>query len=150
MDKFLNLFEKFVVIAVILLMVIIISVSIIVLGLKLFQFLASPSFSLENAPGLLDLLGYVLLILIGVELLETVKAFLYEHIVHVEIVLEVALIAVARKIILLDYSAYPPLTIFSIAALVLALSVGYYLEKRGRLLKKRSNLVAKFPGDTAS
>jgi len=137
MDNFLKLFERFIVIAVILIMVIIITVSVLTLGIGLYRFLFTLPLSLESAPGLLDVLGYVLIILIGVELLETVKGYLYEHVIHVEVVIEVALIAVARKIILLDYSEYPPFTIFSIAALVLALSVGYYLQKRGRVLRHR-------------
>jgi uncharacterized membrane protein (DUF373 family) len=37
--------------------------------------------------------------LIGIELLETIKAYLLEKVVHVEIVIEVALIAIARKVI---------------------------------------------------
>jgi uncharacterized membrane protein (DUF373 family) len=51
--------------------------------------------------------------------------------------LEVALIAVARKVILLDYSEYPPLTIFAIAAIIFALSIGFFLDKRGRYLRSR-------------
>ena len=55
-----------------------------------------------NSGHLLEYFGYVLLVLIGVELLDTIRAYLQEHVVHVEIVLEVALIAVARKIIILE------------------------------------------------
>ncbi len=47
----------------------------------------------------------------------------------VEFVLMVALIAVAKTVILLDYAA-DPIKIFSLAALVLALAVGYYLLRR--------------------
>jgi uncharacterized membrane protein (DUF373 family) len=71
-----------------------------------------------------------MLVLIGVELLETIKAYLVEGVVHVEIVLEVALIAVARKVIILDLEKYGSLTLVGIAALVLALAIASYAVKR--------------------
>jgi uncharacterized membrane protein (DUF373 family) len=81
---------------------------------------------------LLDIFGFFLLILIGVELLETIKAYLVEHVVHVEIVLEVALIAIARKVIILEPKELPPLTLLSIAALIVTLAIAFYLEKQAR------------------
>jgi uncharacterized membrane protein (DUF373 family) len=50
----------------------------------------------------------------------------------VEVVLEVALIAVSRKVIILDVKEYSSLTILAIAALILALSVAFFLERRAR------------------
>jgi uncharacterized membrane protein (DUF373 family) len=93
--------------------------------------LSSPWY-LFKVDALLDIFGFVLLILIGIELLETIKAYFAEHVVHVEVVLEVALIAVARKVIILDVKEYSPQTLFAIAALITALAVGYYLERRAR------------------
>jgi uncharacterized membrane protein (DUF373 family) len=132
MHKFLNLFEKAIVAVLIVIMVLIIVLATVVLGASLIRHVtASPGY-LPGDVELLDIFGYVLLILIGVELLDTIKAYLSEHVFHVEVVLEVAMIAVARKVILLDYKEYSGLTILAIAALILALGVGYYLEKRGR------------------
>src|SRR5579871_4746785 len=62
----------------------------------------SPPVARLEVAELLDLFGFLLLVLIGVELLSTLKAYLSESVVHVELVLEVALIAVARKVIILD------------------------------------------------
>ena len=70
--------------------------------------------------------------LIGVELLETIRAYLNEHEVHVEIVLEVALIAVARKVVIIDVKEYSPDTLLAIAAIVLSLAGAYYLQKWAR------------------
>jgi len=132
MNKFLNFFEKAIVAVLIVMMVLIIILATIVLGASLIQHMtASPGY-LPGEVELLDVFGYVLLILIGIELLETIKAYLSEHVFHVEVVLEVAMIAVARKVILLDYQEYSGLTILAIATLILALAVGYYLEKRAR------------------
>jgi uncharacterized membrane protein (DUF373 family) len=81
---------------------------------------------------LLEIFGFFLLILIGVELLETIKAYLRDNVIHVEIVLEVALIAVARKVIVLDLSKYDGLGVLAIAALIIALAGAFSLERRAR------------------
>jgi uncharacterized membrane protein (DUF373 family) len=81
---------------------------------------------------LLDVFGFFMLILIGVELLETIRAYLNNHEVHVEIVLEVALIAVARKVVIIDVKEYPAVTLLAIAAIVLSLAGAYYLQKQVR------------------
>ena len=51
---------------------------------------------------MIAVLGAFLLVLIGVELLDTIKAYFRENAIHVEIVVLLAIIAVARKVILLD------------------------------------------------
>ncbi len=132
MNKFLSRFEKTIVVVLTLVMVLIIILATIVLGYSILRHVTTSPGNLPGDVELLDIFGYVLLILIGIELLETIKAYLSEHIFHVEVVLEVAMIAVARKVILLDYKEYSGLTILAIAALILALAVGYYLEKRTR------------------
>jgi uncharacterized membrane protein (DUF373 family) len=132
MKSFLNIFEKAIITVLIVIMVLIIILATLVLGSTLLQHILNFPGHLPADLELLDIFGYVLLILIGVELLDTIKAYLSEHVFHVEVVLEVAMIAVARKVILLDYKEYPSLTILSIAALILALAVGFYLERRGR------------------
>ncbi|HJS19740.1 MAG TPA: phosphate-starvation-inducible PsiE family protein [Anaerolineales bacterium] len=132
MKKFLHLFEKSIVTILILIMVLIIILATLTLVGSIVTTILPAGDFLPDDVGLLDIFGYVLLILIGIELLETIKAYLSEHVVHVEVVLEVAMIAVARKVILLDYHEYSGLTVLAIAALILALAIGYYLEKRSR------------------
>jgi len=50
--------------------------------------------------------------------LETIKAYLLDKVVHVEIVLEVALIAIARKVIILDLEKYSSLTVLTVIAML--------------------------------
>ncbi len=73
--------------------------------------------------------GYFVLVLIGVELLETLKACLKMDVIHVRVVLEVALIAMARKVIIEEPNAVPALTLLGIAALILSLGTAYYFER---------------------
>ncbi len=51
---------------------------------------------------LTDVLGVFLLVLIGVELLDTMLEYFRENTIHVEIVVLLSIIAIARKVILLD------------------------------------------------
>jgi len=47
-------------------------------------------------------------------------------------VLEVALIAVARKVVIIDVKEYSPNTLLAIAAIVVALAGAYYFQKQAR------------------
>jgi uncharacterized membrane protein (DUF373 family) len=93
-----------------------------------------------QTPGLLEtheliaVLGAFLLVLIGVELLDTIKAYFRENTIHVEIVVLLAIIAVARKVILLDPSEMSGnefgFELMGIGVIVVGLAGGYYLLKK--------------------
>lgn len=100
------------------------------LGYVLIIDIFRPPFFILEIDELLEIFGLFLLVLIGIELLDTMKAYMVEKVVHVEIVFAVALIAVARKVIVLDVAKYPSLTLMAIGVIIIALSVGYYLIKR--------------------
>ena len=93
--------------------------------------LTPPMFLLEIQE-LLELFGMFLLVLIGIELLHSVKTYIVRRIIHLEAVITVAMIAVARKIIVLEPKELSDGTLLGIAALVLTLSIGYYLIRRSR------------------
>ena len=140
MKKVLDWFERIVIYVLIVLMMVIILMAIIGFVTLLIQDVTQPPLSILNIEQLLDIFGYVLLILIGVELLDTIRAYLSEHVVHVEVVLEVAMIAIARKIIILELKETTPATLVGIAALVASLAVAFYLEKRSRNLMNQTKV----------
>ncbi len=140
MTKVMDWFERIVVYILIVLMMLIILLALAGFIIILAQDVGRQPVTIFNIDQILEFFGYGLLVLIGVELLDTIRAYLQEHVVHVEIVLEVALIAVARKIIILDIKGVSPDTLFGIAALVAALAMAFFLEKRGRKLVKKSAL----------
>ena len=74
----------------------------------------------------------ILLVLIGLELLETVRAYLKSHRIRLEVVLIVAVIALGRHIVELELETVDGLTLVGIAALIAALVGGYYLTRRLR------------------
>jgi uncharacterized membrane protein (DUF373 family) len=79
---------------------------------------------------LIDIFGLFLNILIALELLENITAYLKKHIVQVELVIVTSLIAVARKIIIFDFSKYNSLDLLALGAAILALGASYWLIKR--------------------
>jgi uncharacterized membrane protein (DUF373 family) len=94
--------------------------------------LAQTPFDALTVAELLDIFGVFMIVLIGLELLETVKMDPTEQRVRVETVLLVAMIAVARKVILLDFKELSAPTLLAIAALIVALTGGYALMRRAR------------------
>ena len=130
MGGFLRKFEHAVIVSLIGMMIVVVLISTVELAYLIVKDIISPPFFWLEIDELLDIFGFFLLILIGVELLETIKAYLADKVVHSEVVLEVALIAIARKVIILDVKEYSGLTIVGIAALIVAMGLAYYLMKR--------------------
>ena len=74
--------------------------------------------------------GGILVVLLGLELLETLKTYFSEHRVRIEVILVVAMIAVGRNVLRVDLAHTSAPILLGVAALVLALSAGYFLVKR--------------------
>jgi uncharacterized membrane protein (DUF373 family) len=147
LNKILNYFERIIVLILLLLMGIIIIISTIELAITIINEIIfhdkAKGFMFLEMQELLQLFSFILLIVIGLELFETIKFYLNKHRIQAEVILLVALTAVARKIIVIDYSKIDNIFIIGIAATVLALSVGYYLIKRADGIskhKKKENI----------
>jgi len=76
-------------------------------------------------------------IIIGVELLETIKGFLKDNILHVELVMLVAIIAISRKVIVWGVSKSTSEEMFSLAAMLVALALAYWVIKASYQKKDR-------------
>jgi uncharacterized membrane protein (DUF373 family) len=124
-----KLVERVIIRVLIVLMLIVLIFSTLDLIIKVVVNLIEPPIMLIDHDNLFELFGVFLMVLIGIELLDTIKAYFKENIIHVEVVMLVALIALARKIIVLDMEKYKD-SLWGIAALIIALSVGYYLIKK--------------------
>lgn len=112
------------------LLLIVVVLSTVHLGVLIAQEMWQQPRFLIPVQGLLDIFGYFLLVLIGVELLETLKVYVKKDTVHVRVVIEVALIAMARKVITEEPHLVPATTLFGIAALILALAIAFYFERQ--------------------
>ena len=87
----------------------------------MFDRLQSPEFHL-TMPLLHEVFSGFLMILIGLELMKTIVMYLDEHVIHVEVVLTVAMIAIARHAIDVDYKTVPALSMIGTGAIILALA----------------------------
>jgi uncharacterized membrane protein (DUF373 family) len=79
---------------------------------------------------LIEVFGLFLNILIALELLENITAYLRKQILQVELVVVTALIAVARKIIIFDPQKYQANDLIAFGIATFALAVSYWLIKR--------------------
>ncbi len=78
---------------------------------------------------LLDIFGLFLSVLIALEILENITAYLKKHVVQVELVIVTSLTAVARKIIILDLKEVSGVSLIGLAIAILALSISYFIVK---------------------
>jgi uncharacterized membrane protein (DUF373 family) len=92
----------------------------------------TPTMFLLEIDEMLEPFGQFLVVLIGLELMHSVKICIEDREFHLESVLAVALIAITCKIITLQAKALPEGTLPGIAAIVVALVVGYCLLQRSR------------------
>lgn len=142
MEKILKTFERVIVLSLLGMMMFAVLAATVELAFVLVQELFKPPFMRLNVDEMLKVFGFFLMVLIGLELLETIKAYLEEDRVHAEIVFLVAIVAVSRKVVILDYKQTPTDLLFGMAALIIALGAGYFLVRRAlsyRLRKKSSS-----------
>jgi len=123
-------FEKAITGTLVVLMAVVVLLATIELAWIIIKDVITPPVFLLEIDELLDIFGLFLLVLIGVELLETIKAYLKENVVHFDVVLTVAMIAITRKVITLDVKELPALTLVGIAAIIVALAAAKYFFRR--------------------
>lgn len=92
---------------------------------------------LLNLSEIKKFLDLFFIVLIAFELFETVRVYLKDNVFHAEYIVLVGVIALARKIVLLDFEKVEPLTLVGLAALVISLTVGYFFLKKGEVIDKK-------------
>lgn len=138
-DNFLHLvhnIEKVVSKLLAIAMLIVILVSIIDLGIFLFKELFTESVGVFNTT-LIEIFGLFLNILIALELLENITAYLEKNVIQVELVIVTSLIAVARKLIILDLSKTSGSQLIGLAIAIFALSISYWIVRRSNTKPSR-------------
>jgi uncharacterized membrane protein (DUF373 family) len=132
MESLLTKVQKLTVMTLAVMLVVVMVLSTVHLGVLIGEEVMKPPRFLIPVQGLLEVFGYFLLVLIGVELVETLKAYVRKDVIHVRVVLEVALIAMARKVIIEEPNDVPSTTLFGIAALIVALGIAFYFERMAK------------------
>ena len=139
-ERLLQRFELVIVRALQLLLVILIVIATITLFALFFQGIRRNIGEIGSTEELHAVLqrgfGGVLIVLLGLELLETLKTYFSEHHIRVEVIIVVAMIAVGRHIIQLDFEHASASLLLGLSALILVLATGYFLVRRSHSLRK--------------
>jgi uncharacterized membrane protein (DUF373 family) len=119
------------------LMIVVVLVATVILYLLLLKNLFTQVARIESVDGLLPTLQQsfagVLTVVLGLELLETLNTYFTEHHVRLEVILVVAIIAIGRHVIQIDFEHTPGTVLLGIAGVILALTLGYFLVKRAQV-----------------
>jgi uncharacterized membrane protein (DUF373 family) len=130
MTQYIKKFEKMIILSLVVMMALVVLLATLELGWIIIKDIITPPLFLLEIDELLDIFGLFMLVLIGIELLETIaKSYLEKSVDHVQIVMTVAIIAIARKVIIFDVKDFSGPALLGIAAIILSLSIGYYLIK---------------------
>jgi uncharacterized membrane protein (DUF373 family) len=74
----------------------------------------------------------ILIVVLGLELLETLKTYFIEHHVRLEVILIVAIIAVGRHVIQIDFEHSSGPVLMGLSAVILSLTFGYFLVRKAQ------------------
>jgi|SRR5208337_171069 len=130
MPEFVNKFEKFFYGALIVLLMIVLVFALGELVWDIIIAVANPPVGLLQNAALVEVLGTFLLVLIAIELLDTMMEYFRENAIHVEIVVLLAIIAIARKVILLDPSQTNGIELIGIGVVIIGLAGAYYMIRK--------------------
>jgi uncharacterized membrane protein (DUF373 family) len=109
---------------------IVVSFSVVTLGLSIFKEISSTRAGLIDIARLPSIFGLFLWVMIGIELYDALKMYMVDDEVHVETVLTIGIIAISNHIIATDLIECPATTLLAISAILVALSIGYFLVKK--------------------
>lgn len=95
--------------------------------LVLYEKLSEPPVFLLDMSDIFQVFAAFLAVLIAIEIFANITLYLRDDVIHVKLVVATALMAIARKVIVLDLSILEPAYLYAIAAIVIALGVTYWL-----------------------
>ncbi len=109
------------------LMILVIVSGVIDVAWTLYQRLVTPPEFILTMGDILATFGAFMVVLIAIEIFQNIILYLRDDVIHVKIVLATALMAVARKVIILDYDDLNSMYVFATGLVLLATGLTYYL-----------------------
>ncbi len=101
--------------------------SVIDVGINLYLKIINPPLFLINFDDILTIFGGFLVVLIAIEIFLNIILYLRKDVSHLKLVIATALMAISRKVIILDYDHLKPFHLFGIGGIILALGIVYWL-----------------------
>ena len=129
-DRLISLLQRAIHVAVralAVLMVFVIMMGVVDVAWTIYQKLLAPPVFILTIADMLATFGAFMAVLIAIEIFINITVYLRDDVIHVKIVMATALMAIARKVIILDLDTVSADYVWAIAAVVLAMSVGYWL-----------------------
>lgn len=96
-------------------------------GISIANKMITSPYGLLTITDIIELFGTFLAVLIAIEIFQNITIYLKDEFIHVKIVIATALMAIARKIIVLDFSKTQSEYVYATAAVILALGITYWL-----------------------
>lgn len=96
----------------------------------IYERLITPPFFLLDINDIFYTFGGFMAVLIAVEIFINIRLYLGTNIFPVQLVVATALMAIARKVIVLDFDQITPMYLLGIAATTLALGITYWLLRK--------------------
>jgi len=93
----------------------------------LYQRLTQPPFMLLQINDIFATFGAFLAVLIAIEIFINIRLYLTANAIPVRLVIATALMAIARKVIILDFDEVTPPFIYGTAAIIFSLGITYWL-----------------------
>lgn len=109
------------------LMVFVIIMGVVDVGWTIYEKLTTPPILILTISDMLATFGAFMAVLIAIEILINITIYLRDDVIHVKIVMATALMAIARKVIVLDFEDVSAPYVYGLAAVALSMSVGYWL-----------------------
>ena len=93
----------------------------------IYEQLMHPPFMLLDISDIFKTFAAFLAVLIAIEIFQNIVLYLRTDVIPVQLVIATALMAIARKVIILDFSELTPMYVFATSSVVLALGITYFL-----------------------
>lgn len=77
-----------------------------------------------------EVFGGFLIIVLGVELIGSIRTYFQDHTIKTDVVFQVAIIAVSRHVIQMDFDKANPITLLGLGFLAITLTSGYFMYRR--------------------
>ncbi len=122
--------EKYIVYILVFMLLLSVVLGTIELGRAILTGIIAAPFFLVEIHTLFESFALFLVIVIGLELLKSIKSYLVNGYINPAFVIEVAIIALGNKLITLDLKSSPPEFLWGMASILLGLSITYFILKK--------------------
>jgi uncharacterized membrane protein (DUF373 family) len=121
------------------LMVVVILLGVIDVCYHLYDSLKEPPIALLTVSEIFEIFGAFMVVLIAIEIFINIRLYLGSNTLPIRLVIATALMAIARKVIVLDITQIDASYVFAIGAVTLALAITYWLVDGGTLKVARKS-----------